>query len=86
MQCAYNVSGAVSYIFIDLIEINQRRKTNLICAYNVPEMILGTFTYIIICLTFTKLNVWGRYYYGYGNRVSEWTAPKSQLKVLRIVF
>ena len=36
----------VFYTFINFIDINWNRKLNLICAYNVPETILGTFRYV----------------------------------------
>lgn len=59
----------VFYTFINFIDINWNRKLNLICAYNVPETILGTFRYVN--LWSLQQNLWSTYYYGYRNRESE---------------
>ena len=52
IQNVHSVRCYVFYTFINFIDINQNRKMNLICAYNVPETILGTFRHINLCLIF----------------------------------
>ena len=58
---------------------------NLICAYNIPETILGTFRYINLCLIFTTKSLKHILLWIQKQRIGV-SCTKIMIKILRIVF